>query len=120
MNRVNQITKDMEIPEINIQIFKFKLFEKKVFAILEKETQLEPFQKFMDRINNHEDFDTCKLELFQEMVSKRYPNFDIQSIRAGNFMNNFLGSSFFGMFNKIEEEYKIVAREHKINQITNS
>ena len=119
MNYANQIPDMNSIPEINIQVFKFKLFEKEVFAILEKETQLEPFQKFMDRINSHEDFDTCKLELFQEMVSKRYPNFNMQSIRDKNFVRNFLGSSFFDMFNKIEEEYKVVAREHKINQITN-
>jgi hypothetical protein len=43
----------------------------------------------------------------------------MQSIRDKNFVRNFLGSSFFDMFDKIEEEYKIVAREHKINQITN-
>lgn len=106
-----------EIPEISIKVFRFKLFEKEVFALLETNSQVEPFQKFMDRINKYEDFDTCKLELFQELVRKRYPNFNMQSIKDKNFVRNFLGSSFFDMFDKIEEEYKVIAREHKINQI---
>jgi hypothetical protein len=30
-----------------------------------------------------------------------------------------LGSTFFDMFDKIEEEYRVVLREYKINRITN-
>jgi hypothetical protein len=117
MNYTDQSLNTGLMPEINIQLFKFKLFEKEIFAVLEKETQFEPFQKFMNRINKYENFDTCKLELFQELISKKYTNFNIHSIRDVNFVKNFLGHNFFDMFNKIEKEYKTIIRENKINKI---
>ena len=115
---------DDSIPEINIQVFKFKIFEKEVFAILEKETQLEPFSKFMKRLNDLENFDICKQDLFEELIKSRWPSSNGGNVPKGilqdkQMMRNYIGSNFFDMFDKIEEEYRVVLREHKINQINN-
>lgn len=109
------------IPEINIQVFKFKLFEKEVFAILERETQYDPFNRFMKRINNLEDFEICKSELITEILKARYggnnpPQYIIQNEKM---LRSFIGDQFFNMFQKIEEEYQVQLREYKINQINN-
>jgi len=115
---------DLEnIPEISIQVFKFKIFEKEVFAILEKETQFEPFSKFMKRLNDLENFDICKEELFEELIKNRFPASNGSTpkriLQDPKMMRSYIGSQFFDMFDKIEEEYRVVLREHKINQINN-
>lgn len=109
------------IPTVSIQLFKFKLFEKEVFTILEKETQFEPFSKFVQRLNNLENFETCKVELLTEILKNKFggsnpPQHIIQNERM---LKNFIGDQFFDMFQKIEEEYQVQLREYKINQINN-
>lgn len=106
------------IPEISIQIFRFKLFHKEVFALLETKTQVTPFQIFMDRLNANEDFEACKKSLLNNLIVNKNPHFPKNSLVDERAVHMYLGSQFSDMLNKIEEEYKIISRDNKINEIT--
>lgn len=103
------------IREVSIKSCKFKLFEKEVFIML-RDDQIESFNVFFDLLNKRVNIEEAKKSFVDDYIKR---NKVINTPLDYNYIiKNFLGGVEETM-NRVEEFYKILLRNNKIDEITN-
>jgi hypothetical protein len=105
------------IPEISIKTYKFKLFDKEVFLLLQ-DNQVESFEFLFSLLNQQINYDEAIKLFIEDYVEKNIPQ---PSSYINNYTPDFILNNIIGnkeSFQKIEEYYRIALRDKKISDIT--
>lgn len=99
------------IPELNISTYRFKLFDKEVFLIL-KSDQYESFNLLFSLLNQRINYDEALGLFIQDYVERH----NLSNAYSPEFiLKNLIGNK--DIFHKIEEHYRILLRDKKIDDI---
>lgn len=106
-----------DIPEISIKTYKFTLFEKEVFLVLRND-QIESINIFFSLLNNKVNIEDAKKAFVEDYIKRSSQDRLVNLTLDYNFIiKNFLGLE--DVMNKVEDFYKVILRDSKIDEITN-
>jgi predicted unusual protein kinase regulating ubiquinone biosynthesis (AarF/ABC1/UbiB family) len=100
----------MNIPEVSVKTYKFKLHDKEVFIII-LDNHIDIYKNFFDNLNQFKTFEESKKILISQF--KLIMSIDILTDEW--VFKNLIGQQ--DIFSKVEELHIIYMRENKIDNI---